>query len=97
VDTPRRGGARSRVAWAASPAAVAALAPDAAHGLATTRDRLSFLRARMGEAVGGMASFEEACAQTDRSRFAALPAFDAANRRNAYNVYLQMERESLGR
>ncbi len=70
---------------------------DAARDIATTRDYLSFLRARMGEAVGEMASFEEAYARTDWSRFSGLPAFDAANRRNAYNVYLQMEREALGR
>ena len=40
--------------------------------------------------------FDEAYAQTDWGRFRALPAFDAANRINAYGTYLTLERESLG-
>jgi hypothetical protein len=35
--------------------------------------------------------------RTDWSRFAQLPAFEAANRINAYGTYLQMEKESLAR
>ena len=41
--------------------------------------------------------FEEAYARTDWSRFSALPAFEAANRINAYGQYLVMEREMLKR
>ncbi len=69
---------------------------DAVADLALTRDYLLYLRAEMGEAVDDLLDFEEAYARTDWSRFSSLPAFDDANRRNAYNVYLQMQREALG-
>lgn len=68
---------------------------DARRDLALTRDYLLFLRSEMGRAVDEMLEFDEAYARTDWSRFAALPAFDAANRRNAYNVYLSMQRDAL--
>lgn len=51
----------------------------------------------MGEAVDAMATFEEAYAQTDWRPFAGEPAFEQANRANAYNVFLQMEARALGR
>jgi glyoxylase-like metal-dependent hydrolase (beta-lactamase superfamily II) len=70
---------------------------DAARDLALTRDYLSFLREQMARAVDDMIGFEEAYQRVDWSRFASLPAFDAANRRNAYNTYLAMEREALTR
>lgn len=60
-----------------------------------TRDYLTFLRAQMGKAVSKFVPFEEAYGKVDWSRFKAEPAFGAANRRNAYNVYLEMEQESL--
>ena len=69
---------------------------DAAADIATTREYLRALREAMGRAVEDMVPFEEAFARTDWSRFAALPAFEAAHRRNAFNTYLRMERESLG-
>ncbi|MGZ5064343.1 MAG: MBL fold metallo-hydrolase [Usitatibacter sp.] len=65
--------------------------------LALTRDYLRFLREAMGNAVADFVPFEEAYAKTDWSRFSKLPAFDAANRVNAYGTYLLMERESLGK
>jgi glyoxylase-like metal-dependent hydrolase (beta-lactamase superfamily II) len=68
---------------------------DAARDLALTREYLTFLRQTMGQAVDGFVPFEEAYARTDWSRFAHLPAFEGANRRNAYNTYLLMEREAL--
>jgi hypothetical protein len=40
-----------------------------------------------------MVPFEEAYAQTNWQRFEHLPLFKAANRMNAYNTYLEMERE----
>ena len=70
---------------------------DAGRDLALTRDYLSFLRREMGRAVENMTDFEQAYAATDWSRFAGLPAFEAANRRNAYNTYLRMEQEALAR
>jgi len=51
----------------------------------------------MGKAVEDLSPFDEAYAATDWSRFAKLPAFDAANRINAYGTYLLMERELLKR
>jgi len=68
---------------------------DASKDLALTRDYLLYLRETMGAAVADFVPFEEAYTATDWSRFAGLPAFEAANRRNAYNTYLLMERESL--
>ena len=65
--------------------------------LALTRDYLAFLRAEMGKAVADFVPFEEAYRRTDWSRYAGLPAFEAANRVNAYGTYLLMERESLGK
>lgn len=64
--------------------------------LTLTRDYLRFLRQTMGKAVADMVPFEEAYARTDWSRWRELPAFPEANRINAYNTYLLMEREALG-
>lgn len=63
--------------------------------LAATRDYLAFLRRAMGQAVEEMQGFAEAYEQVDWSAFERLPAFEAANRRNAYQVYLSLERESM--
>lgn len=60
-----------------------------------TRDYLRFLREEMGRAVAELKSFDEAYEEVDWSRWAKLPAFREANRNNAYNVFLQMERGSL--
>lgn len=63
--------------------------------LALTRDYLLYLRKTMGAAVQDLVPFDEAYARTDWSRFASLPAFQQANRINAYGTYLTMEREML--
>ncbi len=63
--------------------------------LRLTRDYLLHLRASMGEAARSMEPFEEAYARTDWSRFEKLPLFGLANRMNAYNTYLLLERESM--
>jgi hypothetical protein len=47
----------------------------------------------MGEAARKLEPFEQAYAETDWSRFEALPMFGAANRINAYNTYLLMEHQ----
>jgi hypothetical protein len=65
--------------------------------LLLTRDYLMYLRETMGKAVADFVSFEEAYAQTDWSRYAKVPAFEAANRINAYGTYLLMEKESLAK
>lgn len=74
-----------------------AVSRDPVGDLAFTRDYLRYLRAAMGRAAEDMQPFEEAYAQTDWGRYAKVPAFDAANRINAYGTYLLMERESLER
>lgn len=68
---------------------------DAAADLGLTRDYLVYLRDAMGRAVADFVPFEDAYAATDWERFEHLPAFEAANRVNAYNTYLLMEKESL--
>jgi glyoxylase-like metal-dependent hydrolase (beta-lactamase superfamily II) len=65
---------------------------DARADLRLTRDYLSHLRAVMGEAARKLEPFEDAYARADWSRFAHLPLFGAANRMNAYNTYLLLER-----
>jgi len=60
-----------------------------------TRSYLLFLREELGQAVEEMMDFEQAYKDIDWSEFKDQPAFDAANRINAYGQYLQMERESL--
>jgi len=61
--------------------------------MALTRDYLQTLRERMGEAARNMEPFDEAYARIDWSRFSDLPLFKVANRMNAYNTYLLLERE----
>lgn len=63
--------------------------------LQLTRSYLLFLRQAMGDAVADMVPFEEAYQKTDWKAFASYPAFVQANRINAYQTYLLMERESL--
>lgn len=68
---------------------------DPVKDLALTRDYLVFLRAAMGKAVEDLVPFDEVYAKTDWSRFEKVPAFEAANRINAYGTYLLMEKELL--
>lgn len=65
--------------------------------LTLTRDYLTDLREKMGRAVADFVTFDEAYAAADWSRWRDLPAFAEAHRRNAYNTYLLMEKESLAR
>jgi glyoxylase-like metal-dependent hydrolase (beta-lactamase superfamily II) len=60
--------------------------------LQLTRDYLVHLRQTMGEAARHLEPFDEAYAKADWTRFEHLPLFRAANRINAYNTYLLMER-----
>ena len=68
---------------------------DALADLAATRDYLEYLQAQIGAAFEDGLDFDAAYRRIDWSRFAGLPAFDAANRRNAYQTYLNVERDSL--
>lgn len=67
---------------------------SAREDLELTRDYLVHLRRAMGAAARDMEPFEDAYARTDWSRFEGLPLFRAANRMNAYNTYLLMERQA---
>lgn len=61
-----------------------------------TRNYLLFLREQLAQAVADFVPFEQAYEQIDWSAFKDYPAFDEANRPNAFGQYLQMEKESLG-
>jgi glyoxylase-like metal-dependent hydrolase (beta-lactamase superfamily II) len=68
---------------------------DVERDLVLTRDYLVFLRETMGRAVADLETFDEAYPKVDWSRFKGLPAFEQANRINAYGTYLLMEQEAL--
>ena len=68
---------------------------DAVADLTQTRDYLRFLYGQMHDAFDEGIDFDAAYARVDWSRFQSLPAFDAANRRNAYRAYLNVEEDSL--
>ena len=70
-------------------------ARNPALALSKTRDYLALLRQSMGAAVAEMTEFAEAYDAVDWSAFSHLPAFTETNRRNAYQVYLAMEREAM--
>lgn len=73
------------------------MSTDPVGDLTLTRDYLRYLREQMGKAVAELMPFDEAYLATDWSRYEFLPAFPEANRPNAYNTYLLMEAEALGR
>lgn len=72
-----------------------AVAKDPNRPIAFMRRYPSYPREMMGAAVEDFIPFDEAYDATDWSEFELLPAFTEANRRNAYQVCLSMEAESL--
>jgi glyoxylase-like metal-dependent hydrolase (beta-lactamase superfamily II) len=58
-----------------------------------TRIYLQYLRNTMSSAAVNMDSFEDAYQQADWSHYEDMPLFKAANRMNAYNVYLSIQSE----
>ncbi len=66
-----------------------------ARDLKFTRDYLEYVRKQMGQAVADLVPFDVAYAKTRWQQYASMPAFEQANRANAYNTYLLMEKESL--
>ncbi len=68
---------------------------DAVGDLTQTRDYLEFLYRQMHQAFDDGIDFDAAYARVDWSGFAKLPAFEAANRRNAYQAYLNVEQDAL--
>jgi len=65
--------------------------------ISLTRRYLTYLREQMALAVEELVPFDEAYSEIDWSAFEQLPAFEESNRRNAYQVYLSMETEMLGK
>ena len=60
-----------------------------------THDYLEFVRAKMKVAVDDWVPFDDAYEEVEWGNYEYLPAFFEANRRNAYQVYLSLEQESL--
>ncbi|MBU3617241.1 MBL fold metallo-hydrolase [Polynucleobacter sp. JS-Polo-80-F4] len=58
-----------------------------------TRNYLKYLRESMSKSAINMDPFEDAYKQTDWSEYEGMPLFRAANRMNAYNVYLSIQAE----
>ena len=59
--------------------------------LVFTRDYLKYLLSSMSQAASDLLPFEDAYAKTDWSKYRNMPAFNEANRSNAYNQYLRLE------
>lgn len=70
------------------------LSSEARKDMELTRDYLVYLRSSMGQAAKNMEPFDDAYKATDWMRYEHLPLFRAANRMNAYNTYLLMEKEA---
>jgi len=68
---------------------------DPKNTISLTRHYLAYLRKVMGAGIEELEPFDEVYAAADWSEFKDLPAFDAGNRINAYQVYLSMEAEML--
>lgn len=60
-----------------------------------TQTYIRYVRQKMGAAVENWVDFETAYTNTDWSRYADMPAFEASNKGNAYRVYLDMESAML--
>ena len=58
-----------------------------------TREYLMYLRETMSKAAINLDPFEDAYKQADWSEYEGMPLFRAANRMNAYNVYLSIQAE----
>jgi glyoxylase-like metal-dependent hydrolase (beta-lactamase superfamily II) len=64
-----------------------------AKDIAFTRNYLQYLRESMSAAAINLDPFEDAYKQADWSEYEGMPLFRAANRMNAYNVYLSIQAE----
>ena len=64
-----------------------------AEDIAFTRAYLKYLRESMSSAALNMEPFDEAYKNADWSEYEGMPLFRAANRMNAYNVYLSIQAE----
>jgi glyoxylase-like metal-dependent hydrolase (beta-lactamase superfamily II) len=66
---------------------------NAVEDVVFTRNYLAYLREVMGPAARDLDPFEEAYAKANWSEYDGMPLFRAANRMNAYNVYLSIQAE----
>jgi glyoxylase-like metal-dependent hydrolase (beta-lactamase superfamily II) len=66
---------------------------NAVEDVVFTRNYLAYLREVMGPAARDLDPFEEAYTKADWSEYDGMPLFRAANRMNAYNVYLSIQAE----
>ena len=66
---------------------------NAVEDVVFTRNYLAYLREVMGPAARDLDPFEEAYAKADWLEYDGMPLFRAANRMNAYNVYLSIQAE----
>ena len=70
-----------------------AYSSNPAEDILFTREYLKYLRESMTKSAVNMDPFEDAYKQTDWSEYEGMPLFRAANRMNAYNVYLSIQAE----
>lgn len=70
-----------------------AYSSNPAEDILFTREYLKYLRESMTTSAVNMDPFEEAYQQADWSEYEGMPLFRAANRMNAYNVYLSIQSE----
>jgi glyoxylase-like metal-dependent hydrolase (beta-lactamase superfamily II) len=66
---------------------------SATEDLQFTRDYLVFVRKAMEQAARDLEPFDDAYLATDWSRYENIPLFNAANRMNAYNIYISIQNE----
>jgi glyoxylase-like metal-dependent hydrolase (beta-lactamase superfamily II) len=66
---------------------------NAVEDVVFTRNYLAYLREVMGPAARDLDPFEEAYSKANWSEYDGMPLFRAANRMNAYNVYLSIQAE----
>lgn len=70
-------------------------AEDPKAAISLTRNYLAALRSVFSSAIEELIDFDTAFSEADWSAFEKLPAYEAGHRRNAYQVFLSMEAESL--
>lgn len=70
-----------------------AYSSNPAEDILFTREYLKYLRESMTKSAVNMDPFEDAYQQADWSEYEGMPLFRAANRMNAYNVYLSIQAE----
>ena len=66
---------------------------DPTQAIDFTANYIEYLRKSMGAAAEELTPFDQAYETTDWSSYEGVPTFHAANRRNAYRVYLEMQAE----